>query len=181
MERIIAVIGARESKPARRNENARKALEIRLATTKVDNPPIMKRSSMIIIFALGAIGLAVDSTHGQQASNDRRNIIGVWKGGMPGDPPGSIELVITPGKITGRNPRTGESLGEGIYQLDPVKKRIDAHKAEKFGRGRNYVGIYSLEGNTLKWCSNSNSPKRPKDLVHRPETDQFLMILERQR
>jgi uncharacterized protein (TIGR03067 family) len=144
----------------------------------------MKRSSFSFIawFALGTMTLVVDSAHAQPPSaQDRKNILGVWKGGMPGDPPGSMELVITPTKISGRNPRTGESLGEGTYQLDPVKKTIDAHKIEKSGRGREYVGIYSIEGNVLKWCSNSNTRKRPTDLVHRPERDQFLMVLQRQR
>ena len=100
---------------------------------------------------------------------------------MPGDPPGSIELTITPTKITGRNPRNGESLGEGTYELDPVKKTIDALRAGKGGRGTKYWGLYSLDGKTLKWVSTSRGKKRPVDLVHRPERDQYLMILERQR
>ena len=37
-------------------------------------------------------------------------------------PARSIELTITPTKITGRNSRNGESLGEGTYQLDPVRR-----------------------------------------------------------
>lgn len=115
------------------------------------------------------------------AAGDARNIVGVWKGGMPGEPSGSMELTITPERITGRNPRNGESLGEGTYQLDPARKTIDVVRVEKFGRGRTYVGLYSLEGGTLKWASNSRGKQRPKDLRHRPERDQFLMVLERQK
>lgn len=100
---------------------------------------------------------------------------------MPGDPPGSIELTITPTRITGRNPITGKSLGEGTYQIDPVRKTIDPHVDEKSGRGKTYLGLYSLEGNTLKWVSNSRGKKRPVDLVHRPDRDQFLMVLEREK
>ena len=114
-------------------------------------------------------------------ADDRKAILGVWKGGMPGDPPGSMELTITPTRITGRNPRSGESLGEGSYQLDPAKKTIDPHKEAKFGRGKTYLGVYSLKGDTLKWVSNSRGNKRPVDLVHRPDRDQFLMILQRQK
>ena len=106
-------------------------------------------------------------------ADDRKAILGVWKGGMPGDPPGSIELTITPTNISGRNSRTGESLGEGTYELDPVKKTIDAHRIEKGGRGVKYWGLYSLEGKTLKWVSSSHGKKRPVDLVHRPERDQY--------
>src|ERR1051325_10211135 len=89
-------------------------------------------------------------------ADDRKDIVGVWRGGMPGDPPGSIELTITPTKISGRNPRTGESLGEGTYELDPRKKFIDTHGTDSSVRGRSYLGLYSIEGNTLKWVSNSH-------------------------
>ena len=135
------------------------------------------RAPLALALLLGALGSAIPSLH----ADDRKDIVGVWLGGMPGDPPGSIELRIAPTRITGRNPRTGQSLGEGTYKLDPVNKTIDPHKLEKFGRGKTYLGRYSLEGRTLKWVSNSRGNKRPVDVVHRPERDQFLMVLERQR
>ncbi len=124
------------------------------------------------LLAFGQIALRAD---------DEKALIGIWKGGMPGEPPGSIELTITPTKITGRNSRTGESLGEGSYELDSARKTIDALRSKKGQRGVKYWGLYSLEGKTLKWVSTSRGKKRPVDLVHRPERDQFLMILERQR
>jgi hypothetical protein len=135
----------------------------------------MKTSNLLVgsLLLLNVVG----SAH----ADDRSQILGVWRGGMPGDPPGSIELTITETTITGRNARTGESLGKGTYELDPVKKTIDPFREEKVGRGRKYLGLYSLEGNKLRWVSNSRGKKRPVDLVHRPERDQFLMILERQR
>lgn len=123
----------------------------------------------------------INAQQGGRKIDDRTAILGVWVGGMPGDPPGSMELTITPTRITGRNPRTGKSLGEGTYQLDPVRKTIDPHQDAKFGRGKTYLGLYSLEGDTLKWVSNSRGKKRPVDLEHRPERDQFLMVLKRQR
>lgn len=99
---------------------------------------------------------------------------------MPGDAPGSIELTITPTKITGRNARTGKSLGEGTYEMDPKLRTIDTKGIEAPVRGRTYLGLYSLEGNTLRWVSQSRSKKRPVDLKHRPDRDQFLMVLRRQ-
>jgi hypothetical protein len=125
-----------------------------------------------VLVATGHLALRAD---------DAKAILGVWKGGMPGDAPGSIELTITPTKITGRNSRNGKSLGEGTYELDPVKKTIDTRRTEKSGNGTRYWGLYSLDGKTLKWVSTSRGKKRPADLVHRPERDQYLMILERQR
>ena len=134
----------------------------------------MKISSPLaaVLLLIGNLPLCAD---------DGKAILGVWKGGMPGDPPGSIELTITPTLITGRNSRTGESLGQGTYELDPVRKTIDAHRTQKGGRGVKYWGLYWLEGKTLRWVSTSRGKKRPADLVHRPERDQYLMVLERQR
>ena len=127
---------------------------------------------LMVVLAFGEQPLCAD---------DRKDILGTWKGGMPGDPPGSIELTITPHTISGRNPRTGKTLGEGAYQIDPAKKTIDTSGIAAPVKGNGYVGLYSLEGDTLRWVSNSHGKKRPVDLVHRPERDQFLMILQRQR
>jgi hypothetical protein len=134
----------------------------------------MMKLRLLLLFLMA--GLA-----GSLQADDKSGILGVWKGGMPGEPPGSMELTITPNKITGRNPRTGESLGEGTYELDPANHTIDTVRVEKFGRGKKYFGRYSLEANVLKWVSNSRGNKRPADLTHRPDRDQFLMVLERQR
>ena len=109
---------------------------------------------------------------------DKQRIVGVWSGGMPGEP-GTIELTITPSKISGRNPKTGKSLGEGSYEIDATRKTIDAHGIEGSFGGKTYLGLYSLDGNTLKWVSNGRFKKRPVDIAHKPDRDQFLMVLER--
>lgn len=130
---------------------------------------------------LALVGASLALLNPSVWADDRKDILGSWKGEMPGDPPGSIELVITPQAISGRYLKTGRSLGEGTYQIDPAKGTIDAQGIENPVRGNRYVGLYSLEGNTLKWVSNSRGRKRPVDLVHRPDRDQFLMVLKRQR
>jgi hypothetical protein len=56
---------------------------------------------------------------------------------------------------------------------------INTRGIENPVRGSKYYGLYSIEGNTLKWVSTSRGRKRPVDLVHRPDRDQFLMILQR--
>jgi uncharacterized protein (TIGR03067 family) len=110
-----------------------------------------------IAFSLGLMNAPM---HAQTPKgDDREKILGVWSGGMPGEPKGSIELVITPTTISGRNARTGKSLGEGTYDLDPANKTIDARGIENPVRGRTYIGLYSLDGNTLRWCANSRSKK----------------------
>jgi len=125
---------------------------------------------------ISCVMLASLAVNGEEI--DKQRILGVWAGGMPGEP-GTIELTITPSKIVGRNPRNGKSLGEGTYEIDSTKKTIDAHVINGPFGGKTYLGLYSLEGNTLKWVSNGGRKKRPVDIVHRPDRDQFLMVLER--
>jgi hypothetical protein len=115
------------------------------------------------------------------SADDRKAILGVWKGPLPGEQFGDIELTITADKISGRNLTSGRTLGEGTYEMDPAKGTIDAHGVGGPFSKKTYLGLYSLEGNTLKWVSNGRLKKRPVDLVHRPDKDQFLMVLERQR
>ncbi len=115
-------------------------------------------------------------------ADDRQSIIGVWVGRMPGDAEGTIKLTITPAKISGRNPKNGRSLGEGPYELDAAVKTIDATRLiGKSTRGKRYLGIYALTGNSLKWCATSRTSRRPAELVHRPGKDEYLMVLERRR
>ena len=130
-------------------------------------------------FALTILGAVAAFGNPWLLADDRKEILGVWSGAMPGDPPGSIELTVTPDKISGRNARTGKSLGVGTYEMDPEKKTINTRGIENPVRGSKYYGLYSIEGNTLKWVSTSRGRKRPVDLVHRPDRDQFLMILQR--
>ena len=134
-----------------------------------------------VLIQLLAILLSVISLQAAAPSDDRKAILGVWSGGMPGDPPDSIELTITPTKITGRNARTGKDLGEGSYAIDSSAKTIDARGIGGPVKGKTYRGLYSLEGNTLRWVSQSGGKRRPGDLVHRPEKDQWLMVLQRQK
>jgi len=136
----------------------------------------MKALRLVLVLMGAGIGFGCPSL----SADDRKDIVGVWKGGMPGDPPGSIELTITSDRISGRNSRTGKSLGIGTYVIDPKSNAIDTRGIENPVRGKKYWGLYSIQGNTLKWVSTSRGRKRPVDLMHRPERDQFLMILERQ-
>jgi hypothetical protein len=114
------------------------------------------------------------------AGDDRRAIQGVWSGSLPKDPDGSIELTITGDKIVGRNARTGRSLGEGPYEIDPEHHTLDVTKLALVGRGRLYRGLYSLSGNTLQWCATSRSA-RPTELLHKPGSEQYLMTFHRKR
>ncbi len=136
----------------------------------------MKHSiALLALMCAGTFSaLAQDSS-----AEERKKLIGTWRGGMENERQPSMELVITATKITGKNLRTGQSLGEGTFHLSPSKKTIDARGTDNPVRGKTFLGIYSLEGDTLKWCSNNGSgPGRPTELANKAG-DAFLIVLQR--
>src|SRR5438477_483947 len=99
-----------------------------------------------LLFLLACIGLPKSLNGDQPSGDDRKSIIGVWKGSMPEDRWGVFEITITASKITGRNLTNGQSMGAGTYHLDTVKKTIDARGIENPVRGKTFLGLYSLDG-----------------------------------
>jgi hypothetical protein len=133
--------------------------------------------TLLTILALGT----VSATASQPNAKARQRLIGTWRGGLADERQPAMELVITAARISGKDLKTGESLGEGQYSVDPVKGILDAHGVANPVRGQSFLGIYSLQDDTLKWCSNNGSEKRPAKLVHNPGKGQFLLILKRQK
>lgn len=117
-------------------------------------------------------------------ADDAKKLNGTWKGWVVegrGDDPKQrrwrIELTIKDNKITGIEDGR-KDLGEGTFAIKHTKesKQLDANRTKGPGASGNYLGIYSLEGNTLKWCvGNPPGRLRPEEL--RSKTGQFLMIL----
>lgn len=72
-------------------------------------------------------------------------------------------------------------LGLGTFKLRKKGSiwEIDATRTQEPGRGQTYLGICSLEGNTLKWCSGNAGKARPREFESQPH-QQYLMILNRQ-
>lgn len=130
---------------------------------------------------LASAFLAGHSLQAQSTGDDRRDIVGVWRGSIPGDPPDSIEVTFTPIRIINRDPRTGQTIDGAIYAIDPVRHEINARRVDRFGQLRQFQGIYSLEGDTLRWCMSRYTMRRPTTLENRPDRDQYLMELRRQR
>lgn len=116
-----------------------------------------------------------------------KEILGTWEGIMAdsdGSPHGTIKLEITADTITASNPRGGQIMGAGTYKISggtDKLKRMDAKGTSGQFQGKNYEGIFSIEGKTLKWCSANDNPrsKRPSDLQTNVQQGQFLMILEK--
>jgi uncharacterized protein (TIGR03067 family) len=114
---------------------------------------------------------------------------GVWKGfvvegkGEKADRgPVHLELTIKGDVITAKrfNGQDTEDMGGGTYKITPGKTVImDATETKPNGRGRTYLGILSLEGDTLKWCVATPKNERPTEFESKKP--QFLLILKRQK
>jgi len=140
--------------------------------------------SLVILMHLAPLVARADD------AADARKLNGVWKGWVvegTGDDPKqrrlSIELTIKGNTITGLQDGS-KDLGTGTYTVKSTRdgKQLDATRTRDtpgMPKGT-YLGIYSLEGDTLKWCvGNPPGSKRPTEL--RSKTGQFLMILTRQK
>lgn len=121
---------------------------------------------------------------------ERKKLEGTWKGFVverrgerPDRGPASLDdLLITAERISYRpNPSAGPD--EGTYRLDPSRnpKHMDASGTAGQSRGKSYLGIYALEGDTLKWCVANPGRPRPTEFLTNPNVGQFLMILKRVR
>ncbi len=119
---------------------------------------------------------------------ERKRLVGVWKGfaveGMGEQPDRGavkLELRITERAITGLEFKGGgvieHGTGEFVLDLSANPKVLDAWKATPGGRKQSYVGIYSLEADTLKWCV---SPRKTRPGEFRTGNGSFLLVLKRQ-
>lgn len=118
---------------------------------------------------------------------ERAKFVGVWagyavngKGENPDAGPAKLELTITETTITGIEIKNGVRVdhGQGEFTLDLTAdpRHLDGRQTNARGRARNYVGIYTLEGNTLKWCV---SPQKERPTTFETKKGQFLLILKR--
>jgi len=146
----------------------------------------MKRRSLISLILLTGCTM-IEAADSDNAA-ERRKFAGVWKGWVvegKGEQPYQrrmpITLTIKGDTITGVQ-GDGKDLGEGTFSIRTVNgiRQMDTTRTKNPGRGQNYNGIYSLDGDTLKWCV-SNPPGRERPDSLQSKTGQFLMILQRQK
>ena len=71
-------------------------------------------------------------------------------------------------------------MGEGTDKVSG--KHIDALGTSGKHQGHTYLGLLSLEGEALKWCSGNEQAKgRPAALRTNPKDGHFLMVLTRKK
>jgi uncharacterized protein (TIGR03067 family) len=117
----------------------------------------------------------------------------IWRGWVvmnrgenPNEQMTEIELTITGtsmrGRDLGRNGGQGGGrgpLGGGTFVMDAAAGTLDVTQTEGGNAGKHYPGIFSLEGDTLRWCVSNVDRRRPTQLAGQG-TSAYLMILRRQ-
>jgi uncharacterized protein (TIGR03067 family) len=123
------------------------------------------------------------------ADKARAKLVGTWagyavmgKGEKPDQGPVKLELIITKEtiKATQLKGKDRFDLGIGTFEikLDKAPFHLDGDKKlDNPNRKEVWLGIYQLDGDTLKWCVGRK--KRPTEF----ETGDgaFLLILKRQK
>lgn len=136
---------------------------------------------------LGCLAATALLSADRSDSPARQSLVGVWKGytveGRGENPdrgPVKLELRITTNTIQGIEFKGTNVVnhGEGEYALDLGRdpRHLDAWKTNERGRRQSYLGIYSLEGDTLKWCV---SPQKVRPETFETKKGQFLVIVKR--
>lgn len=150
----------------------------------------MTRTLPAVVLILSMNALATNEATALQTSKgkkDTASLDGTWegfvvegKGERPNAGPLNLRLTIKGTKMTGYDIRGKRDLGEGTFQVNRDRKQLDVTgDVVGAGRNRSYMGIYELDGDTLKWAvSNFQIRNRPAELVSRTP-GQYLMVLKK--
>jgi uncharacterized protein (TIGR03067 family) len=139
--------------------------------------------SLLAIAVSSVVSQADDSDEAQQ----RKRLSGKWlgyavegKGENPDRGPVKVELEINEKSIHGVTFQGGQRVdqGEGEYTLDlsNTPLRLDGAKLRLNGQKQVWLGIYTLDGDTLRWCVG----RRERPTEFETVKGQFLLILRRQ-
>ena len=77
----------------------------------------------------------------------------------------------------------GQLLIKAKFTLDPAKKpkAIDYQSLEGAWKGMSLLGIYEVEGDTLKFCVAESGVDRPKEFSAKQGSHQILVVWKRQK
>jgi uncharacterized protein (TIGR03067 family) len=119
------------------------------------------------------------------------DLASVWRGWIVdgrGENPNAghmeIELTIVGNRITARElgtQRAPGGLGAGTFVMagNGVSGNLDATATEGPNQGKNYPGVFAIEGDILRWCVSNRGSERPETMA--TDRGNFLMVLRRVR
>jgi len=79
--------------------------------------------------------------------------------------------------------RGDKGIGAGSVKLDPTKKpkTIDASFTEGEHKGKTCLGIYEIDGDTLRVCVARPGDERPADLSAKAGSGHILVVYQREK
>ena len=146
------------------------------------------RNALLVALAAGAISLAWAADN-EAVKKDAAQLQGEWSmvsGSADGNP--------VPDSMLGNSKRVckgdettvmigGQLLMKAKFTLDPSKKpkTIDYEMIEGFTKGKKQLGIYELNGDTVKFCFGSPGAERPPDFTSKPSDGRTLSVWKREK
>ena len=122
---------------------------------------------------------------------DKDKLQGTWKAvtaqerGESKEDAGDHRLIFSGDEFSVK--KGDETIIKGKFKIDSSKKpkQIDMEfttaSKEKFN-GKTAVGIYDLDGDKLKWCTNEpGGTERPKEFSSEADSKHLLVTLEREK
>lgn len=141
----------------------------------------------LLTLAIVALGIVTSLAAQEPEQVAREQLVGVWtgyavdgKGETPDRGPVKLELSISTELIQAKEFKGDQVIdhGEGSYEfnLSESPRFLDGNKKTRNpNRQEIWLGIYELEGDTLKWCVG----RRTRPTEFETKKGAFLLILQR--
>jgi uncharacterized protein (TIGR03067 family) len=146
----------------------------------------LKMRRGIAVLAVLLVSLVVNAQ--EDAKKELQKFEGTWKvaafeqKGQKADTEAfkEFKLTIKGDKFTFESP--GDKM-EGTIKVDPSKKpkALDVEGKNSSGETIKSAGIYELDKDSMKVCYRLNSTDRPKEFKTGPDSDDFLVIYQREK
>ena len=143
----------------------------------------------LIASLLAILGLVWTSSAEDDVKNEMSRLEGEWLM-VSGEASGQAlpqELVKT-GKRVARDGETAITLGGQVYfkakfTIDPAKKpkAIDYTMTEGPTKGQTHLGIYELEGDSVKFCFAAPGKDRPTEFTAKEGSQRTLSVWKREK
>lgn len=148
------------------------------------------RIAFIICALIASSLLAGEPDQPNAVEAELKKFEGTWegyavegRGENPDRGPVHLRLKIAGNRISAFDlNKDGKEMGAGTYKIDPSKplREIDATGVILPGkRERMFMGIYAIDGDTLKWCVDNRRVERPTEF--RTFGGKYLLILKRKK
>lgn len=84
------------------------------------------------------------------------------------------------GRDVGTTSRALEGIGGGTYVMtcNGASGNLDADRTSGPQDGRHFLGIYELQGDTVRWCVANRDRQRPQAMA--TDRGNYVMVLHKQ-